>query len=58
MIRYSEMDNAWVSGENPDGQGMPTTNLAGDVEVCTCEECYQAYINGLGTNHDQIYGDE
>jgi hypothetical protein len=56
MVRYSETDKAWVSGVNPDETGMPTTNLVGDDKVCTCEVCFQAYIDGLGSNHDQVHG--
>lgn len=58
MVYFSEMHHAWISGQNPDDQGMPTSNLDGDTKVCTCEGCYQAYIRGLGTNHDQVHGRE
>lgn len=58
MIRYSEIDRAWVSGVNHDETGMPTTNLSGDSKVCTCDVCFDAYVNGLGSNHDQVHGVE
>lgn len=54
MIRYYQPIDAWISGKNPDGQGMPSTNLSGDTEVCGCEDCFAAYVNGLGANHADI----
>jgi hypothetical protein len=57
MIRYDELRNAWISGQNPDDQGMPTTNLSGDTKVCVCGECVNAYVNGLGANHADVHGE-
>ena len=51
MIRYWEPSNSWVSGNNPDEQGMPSTDLSGDTEVCTCVDCFKAALQGLGTNY-------
>jgi len=50
MISYWEPMNAWISGKNPDKQGMPSTNLTGDPDVCTCKDCVTALFNALGTN--------
>lgn len=54
MIRYWEQANAWVSGKNPDEQGMPSTNLQGDEDVCTCGDCFDAALKGKGTNYDKV----
>lgn len=54
MIRYWEQANAWISGKNPDETGMPTTNLRGDEDVCSCEDCMTAALKALGTNYDEV----
>lgn len=54
MIRYDYVFDAWVSGKNPDGQGMPTTNLTGDTEVCTCPECWNALGDTVGKNISDV----
>lgn len=58
MIRYCLISDSWISGVNPDENGMPTTNLSGDNQVCTCDICFDAYIEGLGENHDEVHGYE
>lgn len=50
MIRYEPMLDAWISGQNPDDQGFPTTNLTGDFKVCLCSDCVKALAQSLGTN--------
>lgn len=52
MIRY-EFDR-WISGKNPDDQGMPSTVLSGDEEICWCEECRIAWYSRLGCNFHQV----
>jgi hypothetical protein len=54
MIRYDPFFHAWLSGANPDDQGMPTTNLTGDTERCRCEVCESAFTQALGTNYNEL----
>lgn len=54
MIRYWEQTNAWVSGKNPDEQGMPSTDLTDDQDVCSCIDCTKAALRALGTNYDEV----
>ena len=58
MIRYCPINDSWISGVNHDETGMPTTNLNGDNRVCTCNSCFDAYVKGLGKNHDEVQGYE
>lgn len=54
MIRFDPAFNSWVSGKNPDDQGMPTSNLTGDLNVCTCNSCMEALINEKGDNLEML----
>jgi hypothetical protein len=54
MIHYYEPADSWVSGKNPDEQGMPTTNLTGDTEVCLCRDCATAASFGFGYNFQDL----
>jgi hypothetical protein len=54
VIRYDQRLNGWISGKNPDFQGMPTINLEGDTNVCSCKDCFEAIISGLGFNYGEM----
>jgi len=54
MIRYYAPANAWLTGKNVDDQGMPSSDLTGDLEICICSECKQALKERLGSNIDQL----
>lgn len=58
MIRYFEAGNIWISNLNLDETGMPTTNLHGDWEICTCSECRWALEKGKGENFDILFSEE
>lgn len=51
-IRY-EVDR-WVSGKNRDDQGMPSTNLAGDYDLCWCKDCRFSWYSQLGENFAEV----
>lgn len=54
MIRYHEPTNTWISGKNPDDQGMPTTNLTGDTHLCGCYDCSMAFGFIAVKNGDEV----
>jgi hypothetical protein len=54
MIRYDPSLDAWISGQNPDAQGMPTTNLTGEYDICTCADCRFAKAASKGSNFDEL----
>jgi hypothetical protein len=51
-IRY-EVD-LWVSGKNRDDQGMPSTNLTDDYDLCWCKDCRFAWYSKTGKNFSEV----
>lgn len=54
MIRYDPHGDVWLSAKNSDENGMPTSDLTGDPDVCVCHDCDMALLAMLGSNFSQL----